>query len=673
MTIVDTQDVVCQELASSTNGVRESTSLLGLVGRGMRLKVSRDEPRASDIVELASRRCLVGSAPSCDVRVNEPGVAPVECLIFHGTKNNVVRWLDASQEFAGGELFEDEILRAGDPLQIGPVELELLVDEIMAMKERSNTEEMSGSSEDRLTEYMSRLERLEVQLVEFNLLQEEVQRLRDELLTVRSEYGHHAANVDASDRLAEVSLELAERSEEFEQEQTDWERDRRAFQHQLQENIERLARFETQLAEQNERQAESETARQAAEGRADRLQQSVDELSTRLAVQREQNETDQPVRDFTSPPPESRDVVESEYPDAAYSDDEYTPSAYGARDDEEHTLRGLESAAYLNDAVPDEDIVEDPSLTAMEANRYAHANYASANYASANYASANYASAFEASEPVIDDEEEVAFETASSDPPVSTADVLARLGSSGVWNDDESGADESSDSRFADAGNSPRDAISRFAEPETSQPRYTPACKTPFAASLGNAASQSEEDEESIEAYMARLMNRVRATDDRDQPSKRPEAATERSPVTEYTEVAARPQSVREPEPEKFNAAEYKPRSQAPEMANRMTAMRSLANDSARSAIASHAKRNWSSVMKLKLLVSVFAFVAVLASTIFFWGNPLLMGLGSLVGVGVLVYWARTAITYRKLLLDSLMLEPGGGDDDESPSDEDAA
>ena len=50
----------------------------------------------------------------------------------------------------------------------------------------------------------------------------------------------------------------------------------------------------------------------------------------------------------------------------------------------------------------------------------------------------------------------------------------------------------------------------------------------------------------------------------------------------------------------------------------------------------------------------------MLASVIFFWGDPLLMGLGSLVGFGVLAYWARTAITYRKLLLDSLMLEPNG-------------
>ena len=138
--------------------------------------------------------------------------------------------------------------------------------------------------------------------------------------------------------------------------------------------------------------------------------------------------------------------------------------------------------------------------------------------------------------------------------------------------------------------------------------------------------------------------------------------------MTEYTEVTKAPRPDREPETETFDAEEYKPRSQAPELADRMTAMRSLANDSARTAIASHAKRNWSSVMKLKLFVSAFAFISVLASIIFFWGDPLLMGLGSLVGVGVLAYWAHTAVTYRKLLLDSLMLEPEGGGWDESAS-----
>ena len=126
MTVVETQDLVCQEVAFNPSRSSESTSLLGPVGPGMRLKISRDKPRASDIVELASRRCLVGSAPSCDVRVDEPGVAPITCLIFHGSKNNVVRWLDASREFAGGELFQDEVLCAGDPLQIGKNPIALL-------------------------------------------------------------------------------------------------------------------------------------------------------------------------------------------------------------------------------------------------------------------------------------------------------------------------------------------------------------------------------------------------------------------------------------------------------------------------------------------------------------------------------------------------------------------
>lgn len=187
----------------------------------------------------------------------------------------------------------------------------------------------------------------------------------------------------------------------------------------------------------------------------------------------------------------------------------------------------------------------------------------------------------------------------------------------------------------------------------------------------GKDAIVPDDEEESIEAYMARLMNRVRATDGQDEPLRKLQPTLERNPVTEYTEVA---ESMRhEREPEKFNPEEYKPRSQAPEMADRMTAMRSLANDSARSAIASHAKRNWSSVMKFKLFVSVFAFVSVIASIVFFWGNPLLMGFGSVAGLGVLIYWARTAITYRKLLLASLMLEPEGDDYDDMPPEEFAA
>lgn len=213
----------------------------------------------------------------------------------------------------------------------------------------------------------------------------------------------------------------------------------------------------------------------------------------------------------------------------------------------------------------------------------------------------------------------------------------------------------------------------KTAESPQPQPQYTPVSATPFASSFAKPASDTVDEEESIEAYMSRLMNRVRGTNDRDEPAARFQPTVERTPVTEYTEVAKLPQLAREPELAPFNPEEYKPRSQAPEVADRMTAMRSLANDSARTAIASHAKRNWSNVMQLKLLVSVFALVSVVASVVFFWGDPVLIGLGSLLGVGVLAYWAHTVVTYRKLLLDSLMLEPQGGDSDDSPRDEEAA
>ena len=83
------------------------------------------------------------------------------------------------------------------------------------------------------------------------------------------------------------------------------------------------------------------------------------------------------------------------------------------------------------------------------------------------------------------------------------------------------------------------------------------------------------------------------------------------------TRVGPRGRQVQVPV-EKIEAKEYKPSRQAPEAPAKMNAMRDLANETRRTAIASHAKRNWSSVMKLKVLVSIFAACAVLASVVFF-------------------------------------------------------
>jgi hypothetical protein len=244
------------------------------------------------------------------------------------------------------------------------------------------------------------------------------------------------------------------------------------------------------------------------------------------------------------------------------------------------------------------------------------------------------------------------------DPPVSTAEVLARLGQTGIWNDDESEEDETSVAGVRTAGSfgaaghqQPLGAANLHMDLKTSS---SPAAKVPHLSKAGEAAETN--DEESIEEYMTRLLNRARGRDNAD-PVAPAKPAAEPVPTPKLQEVRKAPQAAREEPIATIAMEEYKPARQAPEAASNLHAMRELANETRRTAIASHAKRNWSSVMKLKLLVSIFAALAVSASVIFFWGEPIAMACGSLAGLTVLGYWGYLARTYRKLLLESLMLD----------------
>ena len=772
MTVVDTQDAVRQSNSSMVDGAYESISLLGPMVREMRLKVSNDENQTSRVVELHARKCRVGSASECDLRVDDPGVAPFECLIFQGTQNNVVRWLTGSSGPDDAEFFQDEVLRAGDSIQIGPVELELLVDELLAAEEVVEPDEQPplpqpAMDEGRLAEYLSRLERLESQLEllrdasesnaiassehdsstqvvatvndlvaqlselqsrsmsdrdlwsgekaqlesllesrlqDFDRLQDEVQHLRDALETVRSEYGNLTSNNDADERLLDLSQELAEQSNGFEQKQQSWELERAELQLQLQQNMDRLERFEVQLAGQNERQAESEAACRAAEERADRLQQSVDELSNQLAEQQEKYATARAEWEA------ERTTLESDlvHVKEAFAESKNLPSAELHADKTSDTWRcepnaprstldlangedelrepvemphhePLDPVPYTFDSRPDEYMSDSPyestdedALSGLQIAAFsdrAESDFSTESHLTDLTESNNDVQAYEAPREASAALVKVDFESAPADPPVSTAEVVARMGQAEIWNPDETETetDESPVSPLSDASVPRVDSVSRAVSSEPPEPLNGQAAEastseTSLGDIMADPANATNDEEESIEEYMARLMNRVRASDQVDDTPRTSESSAERSPVTEYVEAKPTPAPKHQADLETIHADEYKPRTQAPEMVDRMTAMRSLSNDSHRTAIASYAKRNWTSVMKMKLITSVVAFVTVLASLIFFWGNLWLMGLGSLVGLGVLGYWAHTAIAYRKVLLESLMLDPSGGD-----------
>lgn len=83
----------------------------------------------------------IGSGPRCSLRLQFPGVVPMQCLIaYDGESLRVRRW--AENTYLNGEAFEDAELTAGDVLTLGPVDLEVV--QPLEAVEPLDTEEVIG-------------------------------------------------------------------------------------------------------------------------------------------------------------------------------------------------------------------------------------------------------------------------------------------------------------------------------------------------------------------------------------------------------------------------------------------------------------------------------------------------------------------------------------------------
>jgi len=167
--------------------------------------------------------------------------------------------------------------------------------------------------------------------------------------------------------------------------------------------------------------------------------------------------------------------------------------------------------------------------------------------------------------------------TRSSEAPADLQDVLRKMGSVDLLDDDSPPAEPA----------------------EPSPPRPTAAAVPPAPA-----ASPPEDDEESIDDYMARLMERVRSITvgaGEPSPSSRAPQGIEGS--------LSRDASGRSPEanPPLHEPGKMSPRAVAPERAVDLSAMRELANLSAQTAIDRHSRRKKLHVSRSKLLVSLAA------------------------------------------------------------------
>ena len=185
-------------------------------------------------------------------------------------------------------------------------------------------------------------------------------------------------------------------------------------------------------------------------------------------------------------------------------------------------------------------------------------------------------------------EDDLEFKSADDGPTTeSAADVLARLGHNIEMDDD-----------YEDDHDKP-------ASPEPVVNDTMPV-------------NSLDDDDEPIEEYMEQLLRRVRGGLDAEKPS---DSAAKSAGVEQETKEP-------EPELEKLDPETYKPKSEAPEKSSSLQAMRDLANDSARSAISTHAQGDYVvSVVRKRYFAWAAGAVAAASTCMLVLGSRMFAGL----------------------------------------------
>lgn len=226
----------------------------------------------SDALPLDGDKLTIGSGQSCTIRLAEPGVRPLACLITCGDDGpRVRRWADGT--LLNGEPFTDASLTAGDRLAVGPVEFE--VAELAAEVEPEpviDTPEAAGQPQDlvdaaALASTRQRARQLlrtakEERQRRFSLA-EEVKRLEARLAEVEQERGKLTRERD------ELASQLSALAADLSAARGDLEAFRESQAAQEQEISDRLAELERQVAERTQLVLDLQTELEARHYEAD--------------------------------------------------------------------------------------------------------------------------------------------------------------------------------------------------------------------------------------------------------------------------------------------------------------------------------------------------------------------------------------------------------------------
>ncbi|MHC4401728.1 MAG: hypothetical protein ACYTG0_18815 [Planctomycetota bacterium] len=600
--------------------------------------------RHGQLVRLKSEKCTIGAAPRCTLRLRARAVQPVHCLILRGSAGVVIRCL-APDTRLNGRAFGDAPLLPGDRLSVGPIEFAVL-DSHSVLPSDFELGRSSGASS-LPTEPVDRRELNDLtarRTLADRQARDRARRLLRQLRSARQRIARLEAkqqnrpdakpspcdpaqldSTQADARQAELdalAAELKRRDETLasragsldEQSQglDDRERALRALEETLGEREREFGEKEKGLAEKERELSEREETLGQRES-------DVDESDTSSS---QPSDSSQPPEPAERPGTElATDGPESEadrYPQVeGQTDHEPLPnepvdevgdrSLESAEPEREPTGQVTEvispqSAEGQADHEPlpnePDDEVDDRSLGLAEPEREPQAGQVTEVISPQSEDS----SAWRRPEPQPAQADEQ--EGSTSIPSDSKATPV-------VWRSPEGQSDSSDDifRRMGMPGSPSQDPKKR---PDSGQRQDS------------GASSGAGNPDESIDQYMARLLERVRETKAGSTGPSEPEPPSgyarvppaEPSPPDREDEVPPEPDDSPQ---EMLKPGEMSPRAVAPEKLVDFNAMRELANFSADSAIRRYARSKLSRAAMGKLLVTVIGSLAALLSFWLWW------------------------------------------------------
>ncbi len=663
--------------------------LLGSPNHELRLRIHGGR-REGQLATVKAAKCTIGSSASCSLPLAGPGIQPIHCLLLRGQRGSIVRSLAAGTTLNGAPV-QDATLLPGDRLRIGPYELEVLsdqpsdhrpdnrpADELPSATDpdgpraatspapcsRSDeivellTTRITGVSENihqltaKLTETDEQQQQLSDRVQDYHrAMQEGIDECVRQLTRLEAEFNAQRQPDDtnlvelresiralqaqlADDRPADRPLDrretgsapcrtldpdpatlpemrphpaLASRLDQLRASRVEAERAGR--QERAEASVHEIFRHDVTSPQA----ASAEPARQPTEERNETSMPSETDTDVRSSLLSELNQLSRRQATRHAPVAAPQEASSGDFPPSG------TPAAAANADvgsgEPFAAPETVHSEQQLREEEPD-DQYDDPAGTIDAPILHQHSDVDRGPLAATSTEETARRSSpdpFDAPSARNASENPVPAAT-THEAPVTASAVLSRLG------------------RLEEltAGDEPDAAPSGLPNVHE-QPR---AADPPTGPLTGPETADVDEDDASIEAYMSQLLARARGGE--------PAPPAPVNVVRTAVEPTWKPNQAKRPaaaEPPGDGPIQYLPRSQAPEQGSKLSAMRELANDSTRSAIATHAKMSGFDMANAKRIAGMAAFGFSGLALLYITVQPVWSILGALGGIGIGSFW----------------------------------